>query len=424
MTEVLSVILGGGKGTRLFPLTQMRAKPAVPFGGKFRLVDIPISNCINANFRQIYILTQFNSASLHVHIGQTYLFDTFSNGFVEILAAEQTFEHSGWFEGTADAVRKNLPHFRSQNPSYYIILSGDQLYRMDLKELLEKHIDSGAAITIACTPVGREEASALGILKTDLANRITEFMEKPGPIKDISDYKVPSDLKTEKKIEGDSYLGSMGIYVFNAKAMEDCLANDLTDFGKEVIPQAINSLKVNAYIYDGYWEDIGTIRNFYETNLQLTALKPRFDFYDENRPIYTHRRNLPPSKINYGNVTQSIASEGCIISNATITDSIVGIRTIIEIGSSLNGAICMGADYYETEIQKAQNAEERIPNTGIGRGSIIKGAIIDKNVRIGENCRIGVDEIPRTDGNYGNYYVVDGIIVIPKNTILYPGTTI
>jgi len=424
MSEVLSIVLGGGKGTRLFPLTKERAKPAVPFGGKFRLVDIPISNCINANFRQIYIVTQFNSASLHLHIGQTYLFDSFSNGFVELLAAEQTFEHSGWYEGTADAVRKNFPHFRTQNPSYYMILSGDQLYRMDLNELLKDHVDSGAAISIACTPVSRTEAGGLGILKADKSNRITDFMEKPGPIKDISHYKTPAELKMKKKIEGDAYLGSMGIYLFNAKAMEECLANDLTDFGKEVIPSAINTHKVNAYIFDGYWEDIGTIRNFYETNLELTALKPKFDFYDENRPIFTHRRNLPPSKMNFSNMNQSIAAEGCIITNGSISDSIVGIRTIIETGSSLNGVVCMGADFYETEIEKLQNAEARVPNIGIGRGVIIKGAIIDKNVRIGEGCRIGVDNINRPDGNYDSYYIVDGIIVIPKNTILYPGTVI
>ena len=263
MSEVLSIVLGGGKGTRLFPLTQARAKPAVPFGGKFRLVDIPISNCINANFRQIYILTQFNSASLHLHIGQTYQFDSFSKGFVEILAAEQTFEHSSWYEGTADAVRKNFLHFRPQRPSYYIILSGDQLYRMDLREFLQRHIDSGAGISIACTPVSRQDANALGILKADKNSRITEFMEKPGPTRDISDYKIPGTLKHNKEIEGDSFLASMGIYVFNADAMEKCLENNFTDFGKEIIPQAINNYKVNAYLFDGYWEDIGTISNFY-----------------------------------------------------------------------------------------------------------------------------------------------------------------
>jgi glucose-1-phosphate adenylyltransferase len=424
MSEVLSIVLGGGKGTRLFPLTQSRAKPAVPFGGRFRLVDIPISNCINAELRQIYILTQFNSASLHLHLSQTYIFDSFTNGFVEILAAEQTFEHSGWYEGTADAVRKNFVHFRTQNPKYYMILSGDQLYRMDLKDLLKKHQDSGAAITIAATAVGREAASQLGILRVNKNNEITEFLEKPGPTKDISDFKLPSELRVDKNSKEDEYLGSMGIYVFNADAMENCLANELTDFGKEIIPTAINTLKVNAYIFDGYWEDIGTIRSFYEANLDLTTLRPKFDFYDEQNPIYTHMRNLPPSKMNFSNMNQSIAAEGCIITNASISNSIVGVRTIIESGASLNGVICMGADYYESEPQKQQNAEARVPNVGIGRGAIVKGAIIDKNACIGEGCRIGVDAIPRTDGNYGHYYIVDGIIVIPKNAVLYPGAMI
>ena len=424
MIDVLSIVLGGGKGTRLFPLTKERAKPAVPFGGKYRLVDIPISNCINAELKQIYILTQFNSASLHMHLSQTYNFDHFSGGFVEILAAEQTLEHSGWFEGTADAVRKNFIHFRTQAPSYYLILSGDQLYRMNLRDLVKKHQESGAAITIACTPVTRGDASQLGILKTDKNSIITEFLEKPGPVKDISNYKIPTELKKDKTKE-DEYLASMGIYIFNAATMEACLDNELTDFGKEIIPSAISRLKVNAYIFDGYWEDIGTIKSFYEANLELTTLSPRFDFYDENHPIYTHGRCLPPSKMNFSNMNQSIAAEGCIITNASISNSIVGLRTIIESGSSLNGVICMGADYYETDAEKLKNAEDRLPNMGIGKGTLVKRAIIDKNACIGEGCRIGVDDnITREDGNYGNYHIIDGIIVIPKKAVLYPGTVI
>jgi len=424
MIEVLSIVLGGGKGTRLFPLTKERAKPAVPFGGKYRLVDIPISNCINANLKQIYIVTQFNSASLHLHLSKTYIFDSFSKGFVEILAAEQTFEHTGWFEGTADAVRKNLVHFRTQSPSYYLILSGDQLYRMNLRDFLRQHKESGADITIASTPVVRENASQLGILKAEKNNVITEFLEKPGTTKDISDFKIPQELKKDKN-KGDEFLASMGIYIFNSSTMESCLDNELTDFGKEVIPQAIERLKVNAYVFNGYWEDIGTIKSFYEANLDLTTLRPRFDFYDEAHPIYTHSRCLPPSKMNFSNMSQSIAAEGCIITNASISDSIVGVRTIIETGCSLNGVICMGADYYESEAQKHKNAEARIPNVGIGKGAIVKRAIIDKNACIGEGCRIGVDDnVTRTDGNYGNYHIVDGIIVIPKNAVLYPGTVI
>ncbi|MDR2659474.1 MAG: glucose-1-phosphate adenylyltransferase [Spirochaetaceae bacterium] len=421
MAEVLSIILGGGKGTRLFPLTQSRAKPAVPFGGKYRIIDIPLSNCINAGLKQIYILTQFNSASLHIHLGHTYSFDHFSKGFVEVLAAEQSLEHSGWFEGTADAVRKNLVHFKVHSPDYYIILSGDQLYRMDLRDMLKKHCESGAAITIACTSVSREDASQLGILKANKQNVITEFMEKPGPTRDISDFKAPPELQKGKN---DSYLASMGIYVFNADTMHKCLDNSLTDFGKEIIPAAINTLKVNAYTFEGYWEDIGTISSFYNANLNLANIKPSFDIYDEESPIYTRMYNLPPSKMNFSSMNQSIAAEGCIITNSSITNAIVGVRTIIESGASLNGVVCMGADYYETEAQKLANAENRIPNVGIGKGAIIKGAIIDKNVRIGEGCRIGIDNINRSDGTYENCSIIDGIIVVPKNSVLYPGTII
>jgi glucose-1-phosphate adenylyltransferase len=294
---------------------------------------------------------------------------------------------------------------------------------MDLKDLLLKHKDSGAAITIACTTVAREDASQLGILKADKNNVITEFQEKPGPTKDISDYKVPAELKRDRT-KGDEYLASMGIYIFNAPVMESSLDNELADFGKEIIPNAIKDLKVNAYIFDGYWEDIGTIRNFYEANLELTSLTPRFDFYNEDSPIYTHSRCLPPSKMNFSNMNQSIAAEGCIITNASISNSIVGVRTIIETGASLNGVVCMGADFYESEIQRQKNAEARVPNIGIGKGTIVKRAIIDKNACIGEGCRVGVDDIPRTDGNYGSYHIIDGIIVIPKNAVLYPGTVI
>jgi len=424
MNKVLSIVLGGGKGTRLYPLTKDRAKPAVPFGGKYRIVDIPISNCINSGFRQIYILTQFNSASLHMHLAHTYMFDSFSKGFVEILAAEQTFEHSGWYEGTADAVRKNFLHFRTQNPSHYLILSGDQLYRMDLADFYRKHVESGAAMTIACTPVTREDASALGILKADKNNEITEFMEKPGPTKNIDDYKIPQQLRQDRRSSGKDYLASMGIYVFNAEAMDQCLENEFTDFGKEIIPAAIGKLKVNAYSFDGYWEDIGTIKNFYEANLDLTSVKPKFDFYDERAPIYTHMRNLPPSKMNFSNMNQSIAAEGCIITNASISNSVVGIRTVIESGASLHGVVCMGADFYEWDDQKRKNQDQKLPDIGIGRGCVVKNAIIDKNARIAEGCRIGVDDLPRVDGDFGSYHVVDGIIVIPKNAVLAPGTVI
>lgn len=423
MSEVLSVILGGGKGTRLFPLTKPRSKPAVPFAGKYRIIDIPISNSINAGLRKIYVITQFNSASLNMHCARAYLFDHFSGGFVEILAAEQTVEHSGWFEGTADAIRKNLVHFRPNNPDYYIILSGDQLYRMDLKDMLKKHIDSKSEITIACTAVPRKDASELGILKADKDNTITAFQEKPGPTKDISDFKAPEQLKL-KKGSGDMFLASMGIYIFNAKTMGKCLDSNHTDFGKEIIPEAISKVKVNAYPFEGYWEDIGTIRSFYDANINLASISPAFDIYDESSPIYTQIYNLPPSKMNFSTMNESLAAEGCIITNSSINSAVIGVRTIIESGASLNGVICMGADYYESDKKKKENNDARIPNIGIGKGAIIKGAIIDKNARIGEGARIGIDNIDRQDGDYKNYNIVDGLIVIPKDAIIYPGTVI
>ncbi len=423
MFKVLSIVLGGGKGARLFPLTKNRSKPAVPFGGKYRIADIPISNCINSGFKQIYILTQFNSASLHLHIARTYVFDTFSDGFAEILAAEQTLTHSGWFEGTADAVRKNLTHFRPQKPTHYLILSGDQLYSMDLADMFKQHIASGCGLTIACTTVTREDASSYGIMKVDKSSRITEFQEKPGPVKDISDFKIPSDFSKMKNSNKD-YLASMGIYIFNADLMESALDGDANDFGHEVIPAILKSNPVNAYIFEGYWEDIGTIKSFYEANLDLTKISPAFNFYDELSPIFTHRRNLPASKLNYCTLNQALTAEGCIITNASIASSIIGIRTTIETGASLEGVVCMGADYYETDEEKASNSKKNIPNVGIGRGTIIKRAIIDKNARIGSNCRIGIDTLERVDGEYNNYYIVDGIVVIPKDAVIQVGTII
>ena len=426
MPKVLSIILGGGKGTRLYPLTKERSKPAVPFGGKHRIVDIPISNCINSGFRQIYLLTQFNSASLHMHIANAYNFDRFSRGFVEILAAEQTLEHSGWYEGTADAVRKNFIHFKTQNPTHYIILSGDQLYQMDLKAFLDKHIKSGADITIATTSVTREDASGFGIMKIDKKQRITAFMEKPAPDLNIDDWKIPENAR-EGIPEGKDYLASMGIYIFNADVMENALNNNFTDFGKEIIPMAIKKRKVNSYVYNGYWEDIGTIKSFYEANLDLTRINPKFNFYDEDLPIYTHARNLPPSKLNKAVMNRSIASEGCVITDAKINDSIIGVRSIIESGSELNGVICMGADVYETSVQREQALAQGIPPLGIGKNCKIARTIIDKNARIGENCQIGVSGRAYEDGEHGDhgeFYVSSGIIVIRKNAVIPAGTII
>ncbi len=427
MDKVLSIILGGGKGSRLYPLTAKRAKPAVPFGGKSRLIDIAISNCINSEFRKIYILTQFESTSLNFHINRTYQFDKFSKGFVEILAASQQNENSGWYEGTADAVRKNLRHYQTHKPEYYMILSGDQLYHMNLQEFLKEHKESGADITVAATPVSRDDANQLGILKIDSAKRIEAFMEKPGPDKDISELKIPEDDSTYNRRSEDGrkeYLASMGIYIFSAKAMEVCLDSENTDFGKEIIPESIKTMNVNAYIYNGYWEDIGTIKNFYEANLNLASVRPNFNLYDEENPVFTHRRNLPPSKINSCVFKQALAAEGSIITDAYINYSIVGLRTIIREGASLDGVYCMGSDFYESEEEQAENHEKGIPNIGIGRATVIRRAIIDKNARIGSNCRIGIDDNKMQDGDYGNYHIVDGIIIIHKDAVIKDGTVI
>lgn len=424
--RVLAIILGGGKGTRLYPLTKDRAKPAVPFAGKYRLVDIPISNCINCNFRQIYLLTQFNSASLHNHISNTYLFDQFSNGFVEILSAEQTMTSETWFQGTADAVRKNLKHFRDQEADYYLILSGDQLYRMDFRKMLQRHKETGADLTIAAKPISRSQATGLGIIGTDEDGMITKFYEKPAPDMDISDYKVNADyLESSLNVKADSeneYLASMGIYIFSARAMEEALSGDETDFGKEIIPGLLGKRKITSFLFDGFWEDIGTIKAFYEANIDLASVKPQFNFYDEEMPIFTHRRFLPASKINFCNISSSLTSEGSIITNAYIVNSIIGVRTIIESGASLDGVYVMGSTYYETETQKEENRRLGRPNIGIGKGTIIKRAIIDMNARIGDGCRIGIDDIPRPDCDNESYSIHDGIIVINKLAVIGNGT--
>lgn len=421
--RVLAIILGGGKGTRLYPLTKERSKPAVPFGGKYRIVDIPISNCINSGFKKIYLLTQFNSASLHLHIINSYNFDRFSHGFVEILAAEQTLEHSGWYEGTADAVRKNFTHFRRQNPTHYIILSGDQLYRMDLRDFFNKHIESGADISIAAKAVNRQDATGFGIMQLDKNNNITAFMEKPAADLDISDWKIPQGSRGDLP-ENLEYLASMGIYIFNAETMDEMLDNDFNDFGKEIIPMAIKTKKVTSYIFNGYWEDIGTIRSFYDATIDLTNPVPNFNFYDEDKPIYTHMRNLPPSKINNATMTASLASEGCIITDARIQHSVIGVRSIINEGTDLEGVVMMGADYYENSDSKANNVKRKIPNIGIGRNCKINRAIIDKNARIGENCCINISGKKYEDGDHGMFYSADGIIVIRKGAIIPDGTVI
>lgn len=426
MYDVLTVIMGGGKGTRLFPLTQERSKPAVPFGAKYRLVDIPISNSINAGFKKIYVLTQFNTASLHLHIGNTYIFDSFTKGFVEILAAEQTFYSSDWYEGTADAVRKNLIHFRTQKPTHYIILSGDQLYRMDLRDFFQRHIESGAKVSVATLPVTREDAVGFGILTVDKKLRIKEFTEKPQLDVNIEDMRIPTAATKEipNYQPGRDYLASMGIYVFDADALESALANKDPDFGKQVIPKLIKSVHVNAYLFDGFWEDIGTIKSFYDTSIGLADIAPAFNLYDESSPIFTQRLDLPPSKLNYCTISQSLAADGCIITNSTINKSVIGIRTIVESGCNLDGVVMMGADYYEEPGPRTPPGEgQELPPIAIGANTRVRRAIIDKNARIGANCSIGWDG-PPPDGDYDRYYVRDGIIIIPKGGVIPGGTVI
>lgn len=423
--RVVALILGGGKGTRLYPLTKERSKPAVSFGGKYRLVDIPLSNCINSGYKKIYLLTQFNSTSLHMHIANSYNFDRFSSGFVEILAAEQTLENDKFYEGTADAVRKSMSHFESQNPTHYIILSGDQLYRMDLRDFFDSHIRSGASISVATTPVNRTDASRFGIVKTDDTNRITEFKEKPAPDIDISAWKISPELMATIPDPEKEYLASMGIYIFNASTLNAVLnENDSKDFGKEVIPNSIGNYIVNAYVFNNYWEDIGTIKSFYDANIKLTDIDPEFNFYDEDEPIFTHMRNLPPSKINGASIFCTLTSEGCVITNCKLSRSIIGVRSIIENGSDLSGVIMMGADFYQNLEEKKDDIKKGLPTIGIGKNCFISRTIIDKNARIGNNVRINVDGRNYENGDHGNFYSADGIIVIRKGAVIPDGTTI
>lgn len=424
-SNVLSIIMGGGQGTRLFPLTRDRSKPAVPLAGKYRLVDIPISNCINSGLKRVYLLTQFNSASLHRHISQSYKFDHFSGGFVEILAAEQTFSSTSWYQGTADAVRKNLTHFLNHDFDYALILSGDQLYRMDFRKIITQHIETEADLTIATLPVPRREAQSLGILQTDSEHRITRFVEKPKDPAIQDTLKIDPANYEKFGIEGNEefFLASMGIYVFKREVLLRMLDNSHTDFGKHIIPGAIETHRVFSHIFQGYWEDIGTIRNFFEANLDLVAELPRFNFFDMSSPIFTRPRFLPGSKINGAAIDHAIISDGCIINHARIAHSIVGIRSLVHEGCLLNRTIIMGSDYYESDASIQHYESSGIPRIGIGANTRIENAIVDKNARIGANCVISPAGKPE---NYDHalYYVRDGIVIIPKNGIIPHNTVI
>jgi glucose-1-phosphate adenylyltransferase len=424
-SKVLCVIMGGGQGTRLFPLTKDRAKPAVPLAGKYRLVDIPISNCINSGFRRIYILTQFNSTSLHGHISLTYKFDQFTSGFVEMLAAQQTFTNTSWYEGTADAVRKNLTHFLNHDFDYLLILSGDQLYRMDFRKIVEQHAETGADITIATIPVARETAQSLGIMQIADDYRITRFVEKPKEAAALDSLKLTADLKSklEIKADGDLYLASMGIYVFNRELIRELLDNPLSDFGKHIIPNAISTRRVFSYVFQGYWEDIGTIRSFFEANLDLVSELPRFNFFDMSSPIFSRPRFLPGSKINGAQIEHALVTDGCIINDAHIKNSIVGLRTFVGAGTRLDRVIILGCDFYESEESIRKHEHEGKPRIGIGSNCKIDNAIIDKNARIGNNVVISPAGKPE-NVDHELYFIRDGIVVIPKGAAIPHGTVI
>jgi glucose-1-phosphate adenylyltransferase len=424
-SNVLSVIMGGGQGKRLFPLTKERAKPAVPLAGKYRLVDIPISNCINSGLRRIYLLTQFNSASLHRHISQSYKFDHFSGGFVEILAAEQTYADASWYQGTADAVRKNMIHFLNHDWDYLLILSGDQLYRMDFREVINLHTEMAADITIATIPVGRREASSLGIMQIGEDRRITRFVEKPTERAVQDSLRLPPEWFPRLGIKdgGELFLASMGIYIFNREIVRRLLDNTLTDFGKDIIPNAIQNLRVFSSVYQGYWEDIGTIRSFFEANLDVTNELPRFNFFDMSAPIFSRPRFLPGSKINGAQIDHAVISDGCILNHAVIRHCIVGLRSSVGPATVLNRVILLGSDYYESYESIVEYEKLGKPRIGIGANCRIDNTIVDKNARIGNNVVISPAGKPE-NLDHANYYIRDGIVIIPKNAVIPHGMII
>jgi glucose-1-phosphate adenylyltransferase len=418
MKDVLCVIMGGGRGTRLYPLTKERCKPAVPVAGKYRLIDIPISNCINSGFDKIYVLTQFNSESLNKHITRTYKLEPFSGGFVEIIAADQTMENREWFQGTADAVRRSLRHFNVPAFRYVVILSGDQLYKINLKEMLDFHKGKGAEITLACNPVYRKNnLGELGVVKLDENNKIAGFLEKSGNADELEKASVTMD---DKKC----FLVSMGIYIFNKETLVELLSeSNKIDFGKEILPESFARKTTEAFLYRGYWRDIGSIKNFYDENLVLTEPVPPIDFFDEKWQIFTRPRYLPPSKVKNSKISKSIISEGCIIESATIKHSVVGLRSRVEDKSTVEDSIIMGCDFYESlgDILSGQKAGR--PIMGVGKNCVIKKTILDKNVKIGDNVRI-INEKNLETFSGKDYCIKDGIVIVHKNSTIAPGTVI
>jgi len=418
MNDVLTLILGGGRGTRLFPLTHMRSKPAVPLGGKYRLIDIPISNCLHAGLKRIFVLTQFNSASLNRHVAQTYRLDMFSDGFVEVLAAEQTPESSDWFQGTADAVRQAARHFIGYDAEHYLILAGDHLYRMDFCELLDSHIESRADITIAAQPVTPDDATEMGIFLFDQRGQIVGFEEKPKPDRLAEMHSsVPRGAMMTGGVTADKpFVASMGIYVFSREVLLEILDQPGIDFGKEIIPKTLSTHVVNPYIFRGYWADVGTIDAFYRANIQLTQRGAPFNFFHPRRPIYTHPRFLPGTRAHDCRIDASIVAEGCYMDRCEVRESVVGIRTHIETGARITRSVLLGADFYEEEV-----AATAVP-LGIGRDVVLDRVIVDKNARIGDGVRLVNDSgIEHADGD--GFYIRNGIIIVPKGAQVRAGVT-
>jgi len=426
--NVVAVVLGGGAGSRLFPLTRDRSKPAVPLGGKYRLIDVPVSNCINSNVTQIFVLTQYNSASLNRHISQTYRFSSFSSGFVEILAAEQRRDSPDWFQGTADAVRQILPHLRDWRVKTLLILSGDHLYRMDYRQFLARHYESKADVTVSVVPANPNDAEGFGLLKTDNVGKIVEFKEKPqGEALEAMRVDTTNFGLSQNESEMRPYLASMGIYVFDYPKLIELLRNNETavDFGGEIIPAAINKYNVQAYLFNGYWEDIGTIRSFFDANLDLASPLPKFNFFDTEAPIYTRSRYLPPSKLHQCDIDNSMVSEGCILTGVFARRSIIGLRSRIDTGVRLEHSIMMGSDFFEPPEEIQSNLDSGKPHIGIGRNTHIRRAIIDKNVRIGKDVKLlNEARVETADDPNRRYYIRDGIIIVPKGASVADGTVV
>jgi glucose-1-phosphate adenylyltransferase len=428
MESVLSLILGGGRGTRLYPLTKLRSKPAVPIAGKYRLIDIPISNCINSGLNRVYILTQFLSVSLHRHIANTYKFDPFGGGFVEVLAAQQTNDSFDWYQGTADAVRQQIRYVEEDTAREILVLSGDQLYRMDFRQLVNTHRDAQADVTIAVLPVSKEQASNFGIMRLDDNGRVIGFLEKPQTEEQLQSMSMPLEWIEARGIaaQGRQYLASMGIYLFNRSTLTELLnAPPLaTDFGKEIFPRSMRTHHVQAHLFDGYWEDLGTVKSYHEANLALATDNPPFDFHSPDGVIFTRMRFLPASRITEATVKQCLISDGCVIQpGASISHSVVGVRSRIGRNVALRDSVVIGADEYETETERAANARRRVPSLGVGEGSVIERAILDKDCRVGRDVRI-VNRQKTVNGEGDNYVIRDGIVVIPRGAVVPDGTVI